>query len=75
MFKRDKFYTPQYQVSRKYKNLARNSTYVYWHRDRGIEQCLDERYDFKEFRADVIVAQAGLADKIQARFNEEDRDV
>ena len=31
LFKRDIHYTPSFQISRKYKNIARSASYVFWY--------------------------------------------
>jgi len=65
LFKKDKFFTPQFKISRKFSNIARNSLYIYWLQDESIAensnmlQFIDESLSFKHLRGSVCTADSG----------------
>jgi len=68
LFKRDQYYCPQYLVSRKFKNIARNSTYIYWLTEQdnnAMKLCNDESFSMDELHTCVVVVQSGMVEAVE----------
>lgn len=80
LFKRDKFFTPQFKISRKFSNIARNSLYIYWLQEDSetgksqMLQFLDEEYQFKHLRGSVSTCDSGHFEKVHESLKDDDRD-
>lgn len=77
LFKKDRFFTPQFKISRKFSNIARNSLYIYvLDEDKRnpmnskMLQVLDENYTFKHLRGSVSTCDSGHFEEVNKQLKE-----